>query len=183
MKPNWFVALGVPADSWWSRVTAPPPGVRLFHPDDLHLTVAFLGPVSCGDAEAAFAVACEDWPTGPIGIALGEVRPMGNPRRPSALSALVSDGAADLSEAISSLRDRTCATAGVRADGRAPLPHVTIARPSRSATAAEREAAVAWATRLDLGGPRGTLGRLVLYGWAPDRGVRLFREHAVRVLD
>jgi 2'-5' RNA ligase len=182
MKPNWFVALAVPADPWWSRVTAPPPGVRLFHPEDLHLTVAFLGPVSRSDAEAAFAVACEDWPTGSIGIALGDVRGMGNPRRPSALSALVSDGAADLSEAISSLRDRTCATAGVRADERTPLPHVTIARPSRSATAAEREAAVAWATGLDLGRPRITLRRLVLYGWAPDRSVRLFHEHAGHVL-
>lgn len=182
MKPNWFVALAVPADPWWSRVTAPPPGVRLFHPDDLHLTVAFLGPVSRIDAEAAFAVACEDWPTGPVDIALGDVRAMGNPRRPSALSVVVTDGATVLGAAIASVRDEMWARAGARPEDRPPLPHVTIARPSRSASAAERAAALAWGAGLDLGNPRVTLSRLVLYGWAEDRSVRLFREHDVRAL-
>ena len=77
---NWFVALSVPGAPWFSRVTAPPDGVRLFHPDDLHITVAFLG--ACGEqaAEAAFEVAAK-WPTGTLSVTLGDVEPMGNPRR------------------------------------------------------------------------------------------------------
>lgn len=182
MRPNWFVALAVPAGAWWSRVTGAPAGVRVFHPEDLHLTVAFLGPVSPHDAESAFALAREQWPAGALDVVLGDVRAMGNPRRPSALSAVVTGGAAELTAVISSLRDPVCAEAGARLDDRPPLPHVTIARPSRSATAAERDAAVAWAAGLDLGRPRVTLSRLVLYGWAEDRLARLFREHAERDL-
>jgi 2'-5' RNA ligase len=174
---NWFIALAVPTDAWWHRVPQPPGGVRLFAPEDVHLTVAFLGP--CGEvrAEAAFELARE-WPAGPIDATLGEVRPMGNPRHPSALSAIVTDGAAVLSSAILAVRDGMRERAGAPVEDQAPLPHVTIARPSRRASRETQRAAIAWARSVDLAGPHVTLSRLVLYTHAEDRALRLFREHA-----
>lgn len=177
MAGNWFLALRVPTESWWSRVSAPPEGVRLFAPDDVHLTVAFLGPVDERSAESAFEVAPQ-WPTGPLDVTLTRVVAMGNPRRPSALSAIVGDGADELSRAVVAVRGEMFERAGARADDRPPLPHVTIARPSRSAGRAEREHALEWAKGLDLANPRVRLSQLVLYTHSEDRRVRLFREHA-----
>jgi len=174
---NWFLALRVPTEAWWSRVSAPPEGVRKFVPDDVHLTVAFLGPVHQRAAEAAFEIAPQ-WPTGPLDVTLTSVVAMGNPRRPSALSAIVGDGADELSRAIVSVRREMFERAGARADDRPPLPHVTIARPSRSIGRAERERALEWAKSLDLGNPQVRLSQLNLYAHSDDRRIRLFREHA-----
>jgi 2'-5' RNA ligase len=50
--PNWFIALPVSPLGWFERLVPPPPaGFRAFHPDDLHLTIAFLGAVD--DATAS----------------------------------------------------------------------------------------------------------------------------------
>src|SRR4051812_8455925 len=125
---NWFVALAVPADSWFSRVPPPPRGVRMFDAADLHITVAFLGACGKHAAEAAFEVA-DRWPTAAVDITLSSVVPMGNPRRPAAFSAIVAEGEELLVAAILSVRDEMCARAGARLDDRKPRPHATIARP------------------------------------------------------
>jgi 2'-5' RNA ligase len=151
--------------------------VRLFVPDDVHLTVAFLGPVGDKAAEAAFELARE-WPSGPLEATLGEVRPMGNPRRPSAFSAIVTDGAGALTSAILRVRDGMLERADARSDDRPPLPHVTIARPPRRASRETLKAAVAWAGGVDLARPRVSLSQLVLYTHSQNRQTRLFREHA-----
>lgn len=182
MSPaNWFIALKVPTGGWWTRVTEPPHGVKRFAPEDVHCTVAFLGPVGEQAAMAAFALAPE-WPTGVLEVTLGDVVPMGNPRRPSALSAIVADGRDVLAAAIGAVRADLCRAAGARTDDRPPLPHVTIARPTRSANRSEVRAAIEWARRLDLGRPLVELSVLALYTRSDDRNVRLFREHAVHPL-
>ena len=83
MKANWFV--GLPVGGAWAgtAVPPPPPEVRTFHPDDLHLTVAFLGP--CGEERALRGWSALGDPGPAIDVTLGEVVPMGNPRRFSAL--------------------------------------------------------------------------------------------------
>jgi 2'-5' RNA ligase len=174
---NWFIALSVPTEAWWHRVSAPPDGVRLFAPDDVHLTVAFLGPVGVEAAEAAFELAPE-WPAPPLDVTLGDLKPMGNTRRPSSLSSIVTDGAEAVAEAMLEVRDAMCDRAGARHEDRPPLPHVTLARVGRRASREQQRAAVAWARSLDLARPRVTLSNLVLFTRAEDRSVRLFREHA-----
>src|SRR6185369_5781848 len=150
MAGNWFVALAVPGEPWFSRVAEPPDGVRLFHLDDLHITVAFLG--ACGEqaAEAAFAIAPK-WPTLALDVTLGRVEPMGNPRRPNAFSAIVREGADVLRDAILVVRDEMCERAGARLDEREPRPHVTIARPRRSAKGPVLRNAMQWARSVDIG--------------------------------
>jgi RNA 2',3'-cyclic 3'-phosphodiesterase len=175
---NWFIALAVPTASWWHRISPPPEGVRLLAPEDVHLTVAFLGSCGRAAAEAAFELAPQ-WPARSFDVELGHVAAMGNPRRPSALSAIVARGADELGAAILTVRDAMCERAGARLEDRAPLPHVTIARPRRNGSRSELKAAISWATSVDLAHPRVSLSRLVLFTRADDRRERLFREHSV----
>ena len=173
MKPNWFVALPVSPGDWFARVSNPPPGVRLFHPDDLHLTVAFLGGVEEAAARAAFAEA-RAIPLPAQAVRLGDVVPMGNPRRPSALSARLHAGNEAVARAITSVRDAVCDAAGAPREQRPALPHLTVARPRRTATYDERREAVGWAASLDLGAPDVVLDAIALYTWSSERRERLF---------
>ena len=173
MRPNWFVGLPVEAGSWLARVTSPPEGVRIFHADDLHLTVSFLGTVSEDQARAAFAEA-RALPLAPTTVRLGPVVPMGNRRRPSALSARLLDGEREVAEAITHVRDAVADAAGAARESRPALPHLTIARPRRTATHDERAEAVRWAATLDLGAPSVLLHEVALYTWASERKERLF---------
>ena len=173
MKPNWFVALPVPPDAWFARVSNPPPGVRLFHPEDLHLTVAFLGGVDEAAARAAFDQA-RAIPLAARTVRLGEVVPMGNARRPSALSARLHEGNDAVARAITAVRDAVCDAAGAPREQRPALPHLTVARPRRTATYDERKDAVRWAASLDLGAPDVVLDAVALYTWSNERRERLF---------
>ena len=58
---------------------------------------------------------------------------------------------------------------------RPPKAHVTLARPQRSATLSQREAALVWAKALRLRDVRVRLGAPALYTWAEDRSRALFR--------
>lgn len=182
MRPNWFVGMPVDAGTWFAPLVAgAPPGLRIFHPDDLHMTVAFLG--GCGEerARAAFAWAVNgaiDIPGGPFDVTLGALAPMGNPRRPSALSVLLQSGLDEAVTIIAALRPAMWAATSARPDHRAPKPHITVARPPRRATGAQRRAAVAWAESIAPLGDGVTIDRLCLYTWSEDRKVRQFREVA-----
>ncbi|MEL6346990.1 MAG: hypothetical protein AAFV53_28005, partial [Myxococcota bacterium] len=93
MRPNWFIAIPVPALSWFSPLVAHVPrGIRRFHPEDLHLTVAFLGPVRQEDALTAWARVENGPDHRTIDARLASLRPMGNRRRPSAFAAILAEG-------------------------------------------------------------------------------------------
>jgi RNA 2',3'-cyclic 3'-phosphodiesterase len=177
---NWFLALPIPAESWFAQVPPPPSDLRAFHPLDLHATIAFLGRVGEERARAAFAAL--DWPPGALDVSLGEVVAMGNPQRYSALSALLIDGREAVESAMSARRGAAFDAAGVPHEERPPKAHVTLARPKRDATPHARAAGLAWATGLDLRGVRLRLDRVALYGWSEDRSERLFRVVEARPL-
>ncbi len=171
---NWFVAIPIEASDWFSRVGEPPPGIRRFAPEDLHLTLAFLGAVGEDAARAAFERA-RAIPLAPCEVQLGALVPMGAARRFSALSAHLSQGEATVAAAIMAVRDDVCDAAGARRDLRPALPHLTLARPTRKATQSERAEALRWARALELGAPRVQLDSVALYTWFPERRERLFQ--------
>lgn len=167
----------MPVDSgrWHQRLTGAPPGVRILASEDLHLTLAFFGPVEEASARAAFDIAVSARLT-PMEVQLGAIVALGSARRPSALGASLGEGNEELSRVLLRLRDPLADAAGARRETRPPLPHVTLARPRRRATPVERQAAVQWAESLELGAPRVRLARVALYTWAEDRsGPRQFR--------
>jgi len=173
-EPNWFIAVPVAAGDWYERlVTQPPSGFRRFHPEDLHMTVAFLGVVAEERALAAWRAL--DWRLGVVQATLGVVVPMGAPHRYSALSIELVEGREQVEQAIAQARDAACDAAGARRESRAAKAHITIARPARNATDTDREAGLRWASRLSLVGQAVALDSVALYTWAEDRRTRQFR--------
>lgn len=177
MRPNWFFGFPL-AGSFLATLPALPPHFRLFHEDDVHLTLTFLG--ACGEAAALRALVALDEELqrkarASVAVSLGEVVPMGS-RPYSALSALLDRGRDETTELIASLRDPLSEAALGRREKRAPKPHVTLARPSRRATPAALEAGLAWAKQVDVRRVSATLDCIALYTWSEGaRRERLFR--------
>ena len=174
MRPNWFIGLCIEPGTWFdSQVGSPPPGVRRFHPVDLHITVAFLGAVGEARARSAWELA-SDWPDAPRAITLGDVIPMGPRQRPSAYSATVREGNTALCDAMTRLRGPMLAAACTRPARYPPLPHITLARPKRRATDAQRAHALTWASHIDVGDVPLPLTQIALYTWSRHRADHLF---------
>jgi len=182
MQQNWFVGLEVEAARWFEPLVADAPScVHVLHPGDLHATVAFFGGVGEEAAMRAWHAISEER-LEIFDVALGGVAPMGNPRRPSALSVLLTDGREVAASLIARLRPTLIDEAGAKPDTRPPKPHITIARPHRNASAAERRRAVAWAEGKEPIAAQIHIARLALYTWSEDRRARQFRIVASRQL-
>ncbi len=187
MSANWFIALPVSAEPWFYSLgntpCAPPPAVQLFHPADLHLTVAFLGAVAESAARAAF-VHAQSFALAPIAVELGPVQALGARQRPSALSATLAPGAARdcVAAAMAGIREVMWNAAKARPDSRPPLPHVTLARPKRDCNRSELHQALRWAAELPVCGTRIWLDRIALYTSAKDPGAQKFQQIETRQL-
>lgn len=184
-RPNWF--LGFPLDGAFVLELPPlPPQFRRFHPEDVHCTLAFLGP--CGEDGARHAFGelerlLEQTPLPACELSLGEVVPMGGSRqRYTALSALLERGRAEISAAIARLRDPLLAVISRGPDTRPPKPHVSVARPRARVSEAQREAGLAWAEQLELREIAQRVDRIALYSWHEARHERLFRIVTERAL-
>lgn len=184
-RPNWFFAFPIDG-TFILDLPALPSNFRRFHPEDVHVTLAFLG--GCGQTAAERALAALDEhlerePPASIAISLAEVVPMGGSRRDySALSALLDRGRAEASASIAGLRDLLTQTASGRTEKRPPKPHVSLARPRSRASVADREAGLAWAASLELQHIHAHLDRIALYTWSETRRDRLFQIVAERRL-
>ena len=158
-----FLAFPVPPGGWLAKLPPTPKGTRLMAGADLHLTVAFLGALDEPRARHAFSVLAAE-PIARVFGTLGEVVPLGPPRRPSAVAALCdarTETGQPLEEAILAQREHALAAAGLPQESRDPLPHITLARPGRSV--ADRRSALDWASRIDLEQAPIRLERFALY--------------------
>jgi 2'-5' RNA ligase len=156
-------------------VPDPPPRVRLFTPSDLHVTLGFLGAVQEKTAQEAWSRVGDFDSFRQVAGSFSGVEPLGNPRKPSALSAIVEDGRAPLSDMIAEARGPLLAAVGAPVDTRPPLPHMTLGRIQRRASGPERRLALRWARDLDLGGVTFRAESIALYTWASDRRAELFQ--------
>jgi 2'-5' RNA ligase len=167
--PNWFI--GLPFRS--APDLGPlPPRVRALAPGDLHVTLAFLGPVGEAAAGRAWAIA-EAIAFEAIPASLGRLALLGHPRAPSAVAARLEDGRTAVETLIASHRGALLDAAGARPDDRPPHAHVTVARVQRKASPIQRRNAEAWAAELEIAA-RARLDGLALYTWSNDRSARKF---------
>lgn len=175
MKPNWFVAFPVEKTDWFLNLESTPEGTRYFHPDDLHVTFSFLGPIDEEDAMRAWAVA-KKLEGGPFRFDIGRIEPFGGNRaRPAAYAAVPTNPVPELNEFLAIHRNEVARAAFARPDSRTPRPHITIARPRRRATERERDILHDWARDQRIEGVTIHLDRLALYTWSDEDDDRLFR--------
>lgn len=173
--PNWFIAwpFGAPV-----ALPEAPKKVRVFAPADRHVTSVFLGPVGETVARRAWDLVAA-LPSVPVWASLGELRMLGG-GRPSAMSAIVSEGAAVLAERMTAHAEVLAEAGLIHRDVRPPLPHVTVARIQRSANDDARTLAIEWAEGLRIEA-RARIDRLALYTWSADRSRQLFEIRAERI--
>lgn len=159
--PSSFVALVVEdAPALRTLIDARPERVRALHPQDLHVTLVFLGGIEPGRARAAFEAASAV-PLNAMHARMGRMVALGPAARPSALSVLIEDASA-IEAAIRTIRPPVAAASRVAEDTRPPLPHLTLARIHAKASPDERAEALRWASERR---PEGVLRleRLALY--------------------
>jgi RNA 2',3'-cyclic 3'-phosphodiesterase len=133
-----FVALELPADTrdvlarWRSSVAASIPDLRLVRPEDLHVTLCFLGSRPEGEIErigaACGVVAGEPGADSAFGSALWLPA-----RRPRVLAVELRDQVGAVARIQSALSDALIAGGWYAPESRPFLPHVTVARVSRDA--------------------------------------------------
>ena len=182
MKPNWFVALPVPPGLWFSRVMADLPSTcRRFHPEDIHLTIAFFGAMDPDRREAVIA-AMQKIRALPFEARLGPILTLPTAGRVSALAFSLGDGHRQVEDMIRNHRDALIAAARARPDHRRPLAHLTIARPIRKFGERGKREARTWAEQLCPPDVSLAIERLALYTWSEDRKVRQFRRVHTRAL-
>lgn len=173
MAGNWFIGLPFTARDLAAELGPAPIPLRRFNPDDLHITVAFLGPIDSERARAAWQQIILPQ-GGPIAVTLGRLTSFGRPRRPSAFAFEIDDGQHAVAELISAQGNHLRAVAGLKPERRLPRPHVTVARPPRQATPSQLAVASEWLATVKPQQGRFQLDRIALYTAAPDRRKQLF---------
>lgn len=173
--PNWFVAIPIHAEAllqpWASAV---PAGLRLFHPADLHLTVAFLGPMLPGSSDAVVAQ-MRTVRFAPFDLVPGQLLGLPSAAHITALSLSIAEGHAQAVALMDAWRSVFWAAAGSPPDLRSPLPHITVARPDRRSGQAGQAAARQWLASATACPIRLRATSLALYTWANDRQQQQFR--------
>ncbi len=147
----------------------------MFASSDLHITLCFLGSVQVSEARKAWAQIGDFCSFRTVSGTFSGVEPLGHPRKPSALSAMIDVGRDALSEMIAEAKEPLLRAAGAPEDSRPPLPHMTLGRIQRRANAAERREALRWARAIDLRDVTYVVSSVALYTWADDRQERLFQ--------
>lgn len=178
MQANWFVGLPFPRESLpGDELALLPEGTRAFDPEDLHVTLAFLGAIGERSALRAWERFEPHDAALPLCTTLQRRAVFGAPHRPSALGLDLdpAGGDAPLTRLIAEWRNLLRSTAGLEPEQRPVRPHVTLGRPPRRTGTDWREALSAW---LDRPLPQASvrLERIALYTRAEAGSRRRFRE-------
>ncbi len=182
---NWFVGLPLPvADGNWYRdlLRLGPPELRFFQPDDIHMTIAFLGRMSLACKPDVIDV-LTSLRAESFHVSLGRLRALPSEQHITALAFELERGAETARRLIADWRPSLYRAANARADSRPPLPHITIARPLRRSGRAGQRVAQLWSRSLTGPPEIFSLTRVNLYCWAADRRSRLFQVVHSRALD
>ena len=177
LKPNWFIAF--PFDDSPQLPVELPPAVRVFSPEDLHITLAFFGGCTKVMAYKAWErliehmVRQEEPRMAAVEVSAHDVTMLGHPAAPSAITLRLNIGRVVVEKAIRDYRPWLLEAARVPPETREPIAHVTLARIHRNASEAEREQAIEWAHSLEIRASS-KLKRIGLYTWNRDQSQKRF---------
>lgn len=175
MSPNWFVGFPVEPGDWYQKViTNVPTGIKCFHPADLHITFAFLGAAGEEKSENAFQFIVKAGLRA-LSVTLGPMAAFGNPEKPSAYAFTLDSGRNEVIAIMQEYRDRLLEIAEKGPDRYAPRPHLTVARPPRSASDALRAMGLEWAIAVPPPAEVFSLDKIALYTWSENRAERQFK--------
>ncbi|WP_448518169.1 2'-5' RNA ligase family protein [Rhodoflexus sp.] len=183
IAPNWFVALPVRPTEHLLEALAEtaPPQVRLFAPDDTHLTIAFMGAMPKERVQDVLNI-MEEIDFDPFTIRLAKLIPLPSPKHTSALSYTVGTGNEIVVALIKQWRDLLLSAGGAAPDKRPPLPHLTIGRPLRKFGNHAQEIGRQWAAQLPTIAFEAKIESVALYTWSDDRRYNQFKIVAERVV-
>jgi 2'-5' RNA ligase len=172
---NWFLGWrpSEPLDWIADLRRNAPNGLRWFHPEDCHVTLAFFGRLSADQVRNICECLSKSTPE-QFPAVLGKALLLPNARRFSALSFSIESDL--LRSALAQQRGPWLAQAGVPPETRDPLPHLTFARPDRRASPAQLRAIRGWIEKPKA--PRDlsiTFEGPSLFTWADDRSQRQFK--------
>ncbi len=174
MKPNWFIAFPISPGRWHDKVNENiPNSFRVFHPNDLHVTVAFLK--KCDElqieniADILQRIVIERF-------IVATDRPLLLPSNDnfSVLAVGFSKGNSLLKKYISKYRTLFSEVAGIEADSRSPFPHCTIARLRYDAMT-KRQSLVKSVNSINIPCEEIIIDRLALYTWNDNRKIMQFK--------
>ncbi len=175
MSPNWFIGFPVHPGDWYEQViTGMPAGIKSLNKDDLHMTFAFFGPAGESLARCAWEAAI-DLSLSPVNFTFGPIEPFGNPAKPSAFALTLDKGKNQAIAYMEAHQAGLLAIAGAGPEKYTPRPHITIARPPRSASDELRAEGIAWLESVVPPEPELTLDQLALYTWSDDRKKQQFK--------
>lgn len=170
--PSCFAAIPVPSSPQILALHAAlPPELRRIHPEDLHLTVAYFGRVD----PALHPVILETLAAIPFDgatVVLDTMRALPSRDYPSAIAlTLARDAGFDtIVSLMATHRPVLLELASRPPEDRAPLPHVTFARPrGRAMSTDKREAILAWTYAQPSLGCSARLSEIVLMRSRPPR--------------
>jgi 2'-5' RNA ligase len=176
-RGNYFAALPVQVPEGWMEELreGAPEALRWFHPDDLHLTLAFLGREQPERIPALLDL-LREIPYSGGRASPGRLLALPRSRRFSALSLELRRGADPVAALIGDWRNRLLETAGCKADTRPPLPHLTVARPARRHPAFSKRAILDWLEIVQPPADEILILPPVLFGWSEERPRRQFLQ-------
>lgn len=174
--PNWFVALPVreSAELLGELARTAPPEIRLFAPEDMHLTVAFLGAMPEVRVPQVLEV-MQKIDFEPFIISLDALIPLPSAKFPSAFAYKLGRGHAQTVAVMENWRDALLQAGGAPPERRPPFPHLTVGRPQRKFGAQGRQAGIHWAADILPIEFETCVDSIALYTWSDDRRQKQFK--------
>lgn len=151
--------------------------LRAYAPEELHVTLAFLGKHDPG-LEKKLGLLLRSLAIPGAEVLLGPLIALPQERRFSAIAWSMGFGVEKLNAVIEKRRARICREVGAKLDTRAPLPHITIARPERKISTEDRDLVLDWMPTCTPPAQRVVLDPPAIYRYAPPGSDRQFERVA-----
>ncbi|MDH4262338.1 MAG: hypothetical protein OEV78_04760 [Spirochaetia bacterium] len=170
---NWFVAFKVDQGNWFNfLISQMPRDLKIFQPDDLHMTIAFLGNLNLKFIDN-ITDCIKNFNIEPVILDSRGIIVLPSEKRFSAICLDFQDAPVKkFLEPVSQFRDRILKSAEVKADNRNFLPHVTIARPDRNITLIKKEELLKKIKQIPPFEISIKVQKIALYTWADYRAHR-----------